>query len=60
MGEMYVGVEEVRVVEKIWAMIIEVVGVVCEVIGGEWDEVRMEIIENEKRLGGVREYGERG
>lgn len=32
-GDMYLGVHELTVVEKIWAIIIEVVAVVSELIG---------------------------
>ena len=47
-GDMYLGVHELTVVEKIWAIIIEVVAVVSELIGADSDELTIQIIENDK------------
>ena len=55
-GDMYLGVHELTVVEKIWAIIIEVVAVVSELIGADSDELTIQIIENDKRLVALREY----
>ena len=55
---MYLGVHELRVVEKIWAIIIEVVAVVSELIGADSDELTIQIIENNKRLAALREYAQ--
>ena len=45
---MYLGVHELTVVEKIWAIIIEVVAVVSELIDADSDELTIQIIENDK------------
>lgn len=55
-GDMYLGVHELTVVEKIWAIIIEVVAVVAELTGAESDELTKQIIENDKRLAALRAY----
>lgn len=55
---MYLGVHELTVVEKIWAIIIEVVAVVSELIGADSDELIIQIIENDKRLAALREYAQ--
>ena len=57
-GDMYLGVHELTVVEKIWAIIIEVVAVVSELIGADSDELTIQIIENDKRLAALREYAQ--
>lgn len=57
-GDMYLGVHELTVVEKIWAIIIEVVAVVSEHIDADSDELTIQIIENDKRLAAVREYAQ--
>ena len=55
---MYLGVHELRVVEKIWVIIIEVVAVVSELIGADSDELTLQIIENDNRLAALREYAQ--
>lgn len=57
-GDMYLGVHELTVVEKILAIIIEVVAVVSELIGADSDELTIQIIENDKRLAALREYAQ--
>lgn len=57
-GDMYLGVHELTVVEKIWAIIIEVVAVVSELIDADTDELTIQIIENDKRLAALREYAQ--
>lgn len=57
-GDMYLGVHELTVVEKIWAIIIEVVAVVSELIDADSDELTIQIIENDKRLATLREYAQ--
>lgn len=54
--EMYLGVHELTVVEKIWAIIIEVVVVVAEITGAESEDLIMQIIENDKRLAALKAY----
>ena len=53
---MYMGVHELTVVEKIWAIILEVVAVVAEIIGADSEDLIMQIIENDKRLAALRVY----
>ena len=53
---MYMGVHELTVVEKIWAVIIGVVMVVVEVTGAEFGDLIRLIIVNDKRLVDLRDY----
>ena len=53
---MYLGVHELTVVEKIWAIIIEVVAVVAEITGAESEDLIMQAIENDKRLAALKAY----
>ena len=55
---MYLGVHELTVVEKIWAIIIEVVAVVSELTGADSDDLTFQIIENDKRLAAIRAYAQ--
>ena len=57
-GDMYLGVHELTVVEKIWAIIIEVVAVVAELTGADSDELTIQIIESDKRLAALRAYAQ--
>ena len=51
---MYLGVHELTVVEKIWAIIIVVV--VAEITGAESEDLIMRVIENDKRLTALKAY----
>ena len=53
-GDMYLGVQELTVVEKILAIIMEVVAVVAELTGADSDELTIQIIEKDKRLATLR------
>ena len=55
---MDLGVPYLTVVENIWAILIEVVAVVSELIGADSDELTIQIIENDKRLAALREYAQ--
>lgn len=57
-GKMYLGVHELTVVEKIWAIIIEVVAVVAELTGAESEDLTKQIIENDKRLAALKAYAQ--
>ena len=57
-GDMYMGVHELTVIEKIWGIIVEVVAVVAELIGADSDELTMQILENDKRLAALRAYAQ--
>lgn len=54
--EVYAGVYDLTVVEKIWAIIIEVVAVVAELTGAEEESLMTQIIENDKRLEALQAY----
>jgi hypothetical protein len=55
-NEIYIGVHELTVVEKIWAIILEVVAVIAESIGANEDDMIMQVIENNKRLRALQAY----
>ena len=55
-GDIYMGVHELTVVEKIWEIVVEVVAVVAELIEADSDELTRQIIENDKRLAALRAY----
>lgn len=57
-SDVFLGVHELTVVEKIWAIILEVVAVVSELIGADSDELTIQIIENDKRLAALRTYAQ--
>ena len=57
-GDMYLGVQELTVVEKIWAIILEVIAVVAELIDADSDELIMQVIENDKRLAALKAYAQ--
>ena len=57
-GDMYMGVHELTVIEKIWGIIVEVVAVVAELIGADSDELTMQVLENDKRLATLRAYAQ--
>jgi hypothetical protein len=57
-NEIYIGVHELTVIEKIWAIILEVVAVIAESIGANEDDMIMQVIENNKRLRALQAYAE--
>lgn len=57
-GNMYLGVHELTVVEKIWEIIIVVVAVVSELRGTDSDELTAQLIKNDKRLAVIRAYAQ--
>lgn len=54
--DVYAGVYELTVVEKIWLIIIEVVGIVAELTGADEDRLMRQLIENNKRLEALQAY----
>lgn len=54
--DMYLGVHELAVVEKIWAIIIEVVAVVAELIEADSEVLIFQVINSNKRLATIRAY----
>lgn len=54
----YAGVYELTVVEKIWLIIVEVVGIVAELTGADEDTLMRQLIENDKRLAALQAYAQ--
>lgn len=48
--DVYAGVYELTVVEKIWLIIVEVVCIVAELTGADEGTLMRQLIENDKRL----------
>lgn len=59
-NDIFAGVHELTVVEKIWGIILEVVAVVAELIGADEDELMIQIIANDRRLTAIRTYAQEG
>lgn len=55
-GDIYLGVHELTVVEKIWAIILEVVAIVAEILEADEELLMTQIIENDKRLEALKAY----
>lgn len=55
---MYLGVHELTVVEKSWAIIIEIVVVMAELTGADSDELTIRIIESDKRVAALKAYAQ--
>ena len=47
---MYTGAYEQTAVEKMWPIIVEVVGIVAEFTGADEDTLKLQLIKNDKRL----------
>ena len=56
--DVYAGVYELTVVEKIWLIIVEVVGIVAELTGADEDTLIRQLIENDKRLTALQAYAQ--
>ncbi len=56
--DVYAGVYELTVVEKIWLIIVEVVGIVAELTGADEDTLMRQLIENDKRLAALQAYAQ--
>lgn len=57
-NDVFAGVYDLTVVEKIWAIIIEVVALVAELTGAEEESLMTQIIENDKRLEALQAYAQ--
>lgn len=57
-NDIYQGVHELTVVEKIWDIILEVVAVFVELTGADEDTLMMQIIESDKRLAAIKAYAQ--
>ena len=55
-NEIYEGVHELTVVEKMWTIILEVIAVVAEMTGADEDDLTRQIIKNDKRLAALQAY----
>ena len=55
-NDIFAGVHELTVMEKIWAIILEVVAVVAELTGADEEQLMIQIIENDRRLAALRAY----
>ena len=55
-NDFYEGVHELTVVEKIWAIILEVVAIFAEMTGADEDDLIRQIIEKDKRLEALKAY----
>lgn len=58
LGDVYAGVHELTVVEKIWAIIVGVVAIVAELTGADEEDLILQIIDNDKRLAALRDYAQ--
>lgn len=59
-NDIFAGVHELTVVEKIWEIILEVVAVVAELTGADEDELMIQILANDRRLATIRTYVQAG
>lgn len=59
-AQVYNGVHELTVVQKIWAIILEVIAVVAELIGADEDELILQVIQNDKKLAALKAYAQAG
>ena len=57
-SEMYMGVHEITVVEKIWTIIIEVVAIVAEISGADEESLIVQIIADNRKLAALKAYAE--
>lgn len=56
--DVFAGIHELTVIEKIWAIIVEVVAVVAELTGADEEELMIQIIDNDKRLAALKAYAQ--
>ena len=54
--DVYAGVQEITVIEKIWNIILEVVAVIAEVLEADFEHILQQVLEKEERLGTLRNY----
>ena len=57
-ADIYDGVHELTVVEKIWGIILEVVAVIAVLTSADPEELIRQIIENDKRLAALQKYAQ--
>ena len=56
--DVYTGAYKLTVVEKIWLIIVEVVGIVAGLTGADEDTLMRQLIENNKRLEALQAYAQ--
>ena len=54
--DVYAGVKEITVIEKIWNIILEVVAVIAEVLEADSEHILRQVLEKEERLVALRNY----
>ena len=54
--DVYAGVKEIIVIEKIWNIILEVVVVIAEVLEADFEHILRQVFEKEERLVALRNY----
>jgi hypothetical protein len=57
-NDVYLGVHELTVIEKIWAIVLEVIAVIAELIEADEDKLMLQVIENDKRLQALQAYAQ--
>lgn len=57
-ADIYEGVHELTVVEKIWDIIFEVIAVVAEILEADSEKLLTEVINNSKRLEALRLFAQ--
>ena len=57
-ADIYEGVHELTVVEKIWDIILEVIAVVAEILEADSEKLLTEVINNNKRLEALRLFAQ--
>ena len=54
--DVYAGVKEITVIEKIWNIILKVVAVIAEVLEAGSEHILRQVLEKEERLVALRNY----
>lgn len=57
-NDIFAGIHELTVIEKIWAIIVEVVALVAELTGADEEVLMIQIIENDRRLAALQAYAQ--
>ena len=55
-SDIYSGVHELTVIDQIWAIIMEVIAIIAEMMGVDCDILIAQTIEKEERLAALQEY----
>lgn len=57
-NDIFARIHELTVIEKIWAIIVEVVALVAELTGADEEVLMIQIIENDRRLAALQAYAQ--